>query len=53
VNDNKLSVCVHDSENCESALNVLGDRNTVEDFGTLCYLKILQNPVSKCIKTRF
>jgi hypothetical protein len=32
-----------------SALNVLGDRNTGEGFGTVCYLKILQNLVSECI----
>jgi hypothetical protein len=30
-----------------SALNVLGDMNTGEDFGTVCYLKIHQNLVFK------
>jgi hypothetical protein len=35
------------------ALNVLGDRNTDMDLGTVCYLKILQNLISKCIQTRF
>jgi hypothetical protein len=36
-----------------SALNVFGDKNTGEDFGTVCYLKMHQNLVFKCIQTRF
>jgi hypothetical protein len=52
-NDNKLSVCEHMIVRIVSALNVLGDRNTGEDFGTVCYLKIHQNLVSECIQTRF
>jgi hypothetical protein len=38
-NENKLSVCEHMIVRIVSVLNVLGDRNTGEDFGTVCYFE--------------
>jgi hypothetical protein len=36
-----------------SALNVLRDKNTGKDFGTVCYLKILQISFLKAFKRDF
>jgi hypothetical protein len=50
-NDNKLSACGHMIVRIVSALIVLGNRNTSDDFGIVYLLKYLEIPFSNVFKT--